>query len=319
MTTKRVTAKCKNCGKEFSYSQEAYKLKAEEGSDKPERCNDCSMQNSSAAKSTNSPYFHFSKDHDEHGIFGTGEIKLAFRGKKTQKEKTGRADQSGMDISITDDEIIKLYSLLESNQVVIMVSATGTGKSTYVPKRLVQPPENYTGDFVDRLLRQGQIIITQPRIMATDGTAKTTAKISGELFGQRGMFGIRHSKDKESFSSWNKCVSVTDGTLPNWIREGKLGQYSLIMVDEAHERSCNIDLILGFLKRELPKYPQLRMIISSATINTEKFLESFKESGISCELFDIPSRKKFKKFEHFFGDESILPNCGCWLCKKSAG
>jgi len=162
------------------------------------------------------------------------------------------------------------------------------------------------------------MIITQPRIMATDGTAKTTAKISGELFDQRGMFGIRHSKEKESFSAWNKCVSVTDGTLPNWIREGKLGQYSLIMIDEAHERSCNIDLILGFLKRELPKYPQLRVIISSATINTESFLKSFKEAEISCELFDIPSRKKFKKFEHFWGDESVLPNCGCWLCKKSS-
>ena len=319
MARKTITVKCKNCGKEFSYSEEAYKLKSEEGQDKPERCSDCSRQNTGAVKSTTSPYFHFKKEGEGVAIFGSFEEELAFKGKRAQKEEARKPDQSGMDISITDKEIIELYQKLEENQVVVMVSPTGTGKSTYVPKRLVQAPDGYEGDFVDRLVRQGQIIITQPRIMATTQTAETTAKIAGEKIGQRDFFGFRHSKSKEDYSSnWNKCVSVTDGTLPNWIREGKLGQYSLIMVDEAHERSCNIDLILGFLKRELPKYPQLRVIISSATINTQKFLESFREAGISCELFDIPSRKKFKKFEHFWQDESVSPKCGCWLCKKSA-
>ncbi len=316
MDRKTVTAECKHCGKKFNYSQEAYDLRAEGGDSKPRRCDECSKKHGKRIKSFFSPYFSFSEISDGSVDMGRCDHELAFHGRRIEKKQIKKADQSGMDISITDKEIIELYQKLEQNQVVVMVSPTGTGKSTYVPKRLVQAPDGYEGDFVDRLIRQGQIIVTQPRIMATDGTGKTTAKISGELFGRRGMFGIRHSKDKESFSAWNKCVSVTDGTLPNWIREGKLGQYSLIMVDEAHERSCNIDLILGFLKRELPKYPQLRVIISSATINAQKFLESFREAGISCELFDIPSRKKFKKFEHFWKDESVSPKCNCWLCKK---
>ena len=314
---KIITTKCKHCGAEVRYSEEAYKLKSEEGDSKPRRCSKCSSGHGKRIKSLPTPYFGFEKNFGKLGGFGSHGRQFTFHGVRIQKEEARRADQSGMDISITDEEIIKLYQKLEQNQVVVMVSPTGTGKSTYVPKRLVQAPDGYEGDFVDRLIRQGQIIITQPRIMATDGTAKTTAKISGEEIGKRGLFGFRHSKEKGSFSAWNKCVSVTDGTLPNWIREGKLGQYSLIMVDEAHERSCNIDLILGFLKRELPKYPQLRVIISSATINAEKFLESFKGVGISCELFDIPSRKKFKKFEHFWQDESVSPKCNCWLCKKS--
>jgi len=317
MARKTITVKCKNCGKEFSYSEEAYKLKSEEGQDKPERCSDCSRQNASAVRSTNSPYFHFKKGEIEIAEFGSYEEEFAFKGRPTQKEEARKPDQSGMDISITDEEIIKLYQLLEQNQVAVMVSPTGTGKSTFVPKRLVQAPEGYEGDFVDRLVRQGQIVITQPRILATTQTAETTAKIAGEKIGQRDFFGFRHSKSKEDYSSnWNKCISVTDGTLPNWIREGKLGQCSLIMIDEAHERSCNIDLILGFLKRELPKYPQLRVIISSATINAQKFLESFREAGIFCGLFDIPSRKKFKKYEHFWQDENPSQKCSCWLCKK---
>jgi len=265
------------------------------------------------------PYFSFGKISGKLGGFGPHGRQFTFHGVRAQKEEAKKPDQSGMDISITDDEIIKLYQLLEQNQVAVMVSPTGTGKSTYVPKRLVQAPEGYAGDFVDRLVRQGQIVITQPRILATTQTAETTAKIAGEKIGQRDFFGFRHSKSKEDYSSnWNKCISVTDGTLPNWIREGKLGQYSLIMVDEAHERSCNIDLILGFLKRELPKYPQLRVIISSATINAQKFLESFREAGVSCGLFDIPSRKKFKKYEHFWQDENPSQKCNCWLCKKPA-
>jgi len=87
MARKTITVKCKNCGKEFSYSEEAYKLKSEEGQDKPERCSDCSRQNASAVRSTNSPYFHFKKGGREIAEFGSFEEEFAFKGRPTQKEE----------------------------------------------------------------------------------------------------------------------------------------------------------------------------------------------------------------------------------------
>ena len=316
MANKEITLRCKNCGREFSYSEEAYKLMAEKGESRIDRCEECLQSHGKEIRDTESPYFKLRKKTNLPLNFDLTDDEFSFRGERIPQEEEKIGDSSGMDISITDEDVITLYRLLENNQVVVMVSPTGTGKSTYIPKRLVEAPESYSGDFVERLIRQGQIIITQPRILATQQTANTTAKISGSNVGPTGLFGFRHSAEDLS-GRWNKAISITDGTLPNWIREGKLGQYSLIMVDEAHERSCNIDLILGFLKRELPKYPQLRVIISSATINTQKFLDAFKEMNISVELLDIPSRKKFRKYEHWWKDENPVQGCDCWLCRKS--
>lgn len=313
---KQITLRCKTCDKLFSYSEEAYRLAAEKGDSRIERCENCSDSHGKEIKDTESPYFQFRKEKELPLIFTPSEAEFSFRGERIPQTEERLANQSGMDISITDKEIVTLYQKLEENQAVVMVSPTGTGKSTYVPKRLARAPEGYTGDFVERLVRQGQIIITQPRIFATLQTAETTAKISGEEIGPYDFFGSKYSGGDNS-GPWNRGVSITDGTLPNWIRQGKLGQYSLIMVDEAHERSCNIDLILGFLKRELPKHPQLRVIISSATINAQKFLDSFREVNISVSLLDIPSRKKFKKYEHFWKCENVVKGCSCWLCEKT--
>lgn len=316
---KNITSKCKHCGKVISYSNEAYELLAENGDSKPRRCKECSSGHTSRIKSLPTPYFNFGRKRRKCGDFGSHNQEFTFHGKRVHKEKTAEPDLSGMDISITDEDILKLYSLLESNQVVLMVSATGSGKSTYVPMRLLFPPKNYNGDFVDRLKRQGQIVITQPRIVATSGTAIKTASMSGERIGDRSVFGYRYSAKKDSYSEkWNWCITITDGTLPHWIREGKLGQYSLVMIDEAHERSCNIDFDLGALLVELHKYPHLRVIISSATINTSKFLQAFSDAGISCKLFEIKAKKKIRKFEHLWQNGESVPNCGCWLCKKSA-
>ena len=137
---KNITAKCKHCGKMFSYSESAYKLASEKDTSRPRRCNECSSGHGVRIKSLPTPYFFFNKLIGESANVGNCDQELAFRGKRVQKEEILQADQSGMDISITDDEIINLYSKLESNQVVLMVSPTGTGKSTYVPKRLLQAP-----------------------------------------------------------------------------------------------------------------------------------------------------------------------------------
>jgi len=313
---RQITKLCKTCGTTFRYHKGSYLLLAEKGESRPERCPQCRNYHDKMIKELKAPYFPFQEATD-YADFNLFPARYTDHGDRTLPEEEKREDLSGMDISITDEEILVLYEKLEKYQVVVIDSPTGTGKSTFVPLRLVEPPKGYSGDFVDHLIRQGQIVITQPRILPVKGIPTKVAEMSGVYLGPGQLVGYRYS-DEDNSDRWNRIIFVTDGTLPNWIREGRLGQYSLIMVDEAHERSCNIDLILGFLKRELPKYPHLRVIISSATINTDSLLATFKEAAISADLLYIPSRKRFKKYEHWWKDEEPVERCGCWLCRKSS-
>jgi len=297
---------------------------AEKGESQFLRCQQCRQLHGKEIREMRIPYSPLKKKPVFEGNFYWADFTSHNEGFLQERERK----EEKWEFSITDQEIITLYQLLEENQVVVIVSPTGTGKSTFIPKRLIFPPQGYKGDFVERLMRQGQIIITQPRILATIRVPEGIAKISGAQIGAGHLIGFRYSGADLS-DRWNRIITITDGTLPNWIREGRLGQYSLIFVDEAHERSCNIDLILGFLRRELPKYPQLRLIISSATINPQKFLEAFQEMGVSCTLMDLSylaQKKRVKTYIHFWRDENayiLTPEgrlektlCDCWLCRK---
>ena len=99
----------------------------------------------------------------------------------------------------------------------------------------------------------------------------------------------------------------------NWLREGRLSRIGTVIVDEAHERSTNIDFIMGYLKRELPRYPHLRVIITSATFNTDFYLEYFGGDKVAS-VMDVPAEKTFGYGMPFFpnldapedGDDDIL-------------
>jgi hypothetical protein len=101
-------------------------------------------------------------------------------------------------------------------------------------------------------------------------------------------------KGGENFDSKrNRLIFVTDGSLINWLEEGKIAEFSMIIVDEAHERSCNIDLIIGLVKRELLKYPRLKFIIASATIDAERFVNYFSTSTTAKQLDFSDCQKSF--------------------------
>jgi HrpA-like RNA helicase len=321
-----IMIKCKNCGEPFSYSEAAYRLMAERGESRFLRCQECRQPHGREIKEVEIPYSSLQRRVVPGLDFYSREY--TFHGEKIlQREDKKKVDYSE-NLTITDEEILTLYQMLEEYQVVVVTAPTGAGKSTFVPERLIEPPENYVGDFVERLIRQGQIIITQPRILPTLATVHTAAEMSGSSVGPGHLFGFRYSEEDKS-DHWNIAKTITDGTLPNWIREGKLGQYSLIMVDEAHERSCNIDWILGTLKKELLTYPQLRVIIASATINAQKFVDAFQEVNVSAEFLDLSflaRKKKQKGYIHFWKDENAYilspegvlekTTCKCWLCQK---
>jgi len=96
----------------------------------------------------------------------------------------------------------------------------------------------------------------------------------------------------------NRLIFVTDGSLLNWIEEGHIADFSMIIVDEAHERSCNIDLIIGLVKRELLKYPHLKLIIASATIDADSFVNFFTNS-ISVKKMDFSDCQKTYGYDEY--------------------
>ncbi|XOV77912.1 MAG: ATP-dependent RNA helicase HrpA [Aestuariibacter sp.] len=166
-------------------------------------------------------------------------------------------------VSTKKDDII---AALRSHQVVIVAGETGSGKTTQLPKICLEAGFG----------RAGTIGHTQPRRLAARSVA---ARIAEELKSQIGAtvgFKIRFS---DQVSDMSLVKLMTDGILLAEIQEDRfLNQYEVLIIDEAHERSLNIDFILGYLKTLLPKRPDLKVIITSATIDPERFSKHFDDA-----------------------------------------
>ncbi|CAM4152526.1 ATP-dependent RNA helicase HrpA [Pseudoalteromonas byunsanensis] len=168
-------------------------------------------------------------------------------------------------VSQKKDEI---KAAIEQHQVVIVAGETGSGKTTQLPKICLE-----LGRGVD-----GYIGHTQPRRLAARSVANRIAEELDCELGQQVGFKIRFS-DQVSDNTYVKLM--TDGILLAEIQQDRyLNQYDTIIIDEAHERSLNIDFILGYLKNLLPKRPDLKVIITSATIDPERFSKHFNNAPI---------------------------------------
>src|SRR6188768_1132801 len=159
--------------------------------------------------------------------------------------------------------VADIAQAVEANQVVIVAGATGSGKTTQLPKILLD-----MGRGTD-----GLIGVTQPRrIAATSVAARVASELECEL-GQEVGYQIRF-EEKTSARTYVKFM--TDGILLAEIQGDRLLQrYDTLIIDEAHERSLTIDFLLGWLKSILPERPDLKVLISSATIETKRFSEFF--------------------------------------------
>ena len=156
-----------------------------------------------------------------------------------------------------------LLAAIAEHQVVVVAGETGSGKTTQLPKLCLE-----LGRGV-----KGMIGHTQPRRIAARAVAERVAEELGTEVGQAVGFAVRFT-DRVSDTSLIKLM--TDGILLAEIqRDRMLRQYDTIIIDEAHERSLNIDFLLGYLKQLLPRRPDLKLIITSATIDPQRFAEYF--------------------------------------------
>ena len=175
-------------------------------------------------------------------------------------------------------ELATIQKTIEENQVVIVCGETGSGKSTQLPKLLLSMGRGISGIIGH----------TQPRRIAARSVA---ARISEELGREQGTacgFKIRFT-DTTNPNTYIKLM--TDGImLAETQTDSFLNQYDTIIIDEAHERSLNIDFLLGFLKRLLPKRRDLRVIITSATIDAERFSEHFASRQGPAPILNVSGR-----------------------------
>jgi ATP-dependent helicase HrpA len=161
-----------------------------------------------------------------------------------------------------------IAELIKNNQVVIMCGETGSGKTTQLPKICLEIGRGAAG-FIGH---------TQPRRIAARTVADRIAEELGEPMGKSVGYKIRFN-DKTHADSLVKLM--TDGILlAESQNDPYLSQYDTIIIDEAHERSLNIDFLLGYMKWLLPKRPDLKLIVTSATIDTKRFSEHFNNAPI---------------------------------------
>jgi ATP-dependent helicase HrpA len=171
----------------------------------------------------------------------------------------------GLPVSQRKDEIA---AAIRDHQVVIVAGETGSGKTTQLPKICLELGRGVTG----------QIGHTQPRRIAARTVAERIADELGTEIGTVVGYKVRFT-DKSSDSTLVKVM--TDGILlAEMQRDRQLLRYDTLIIDEAHERSLNIDFILGYLKRLLPRRPDLKVIITSATIDPERFSKHFFEAPV---------------------------------------
>jgi ribosomal protein S1/HrpA-like RNA helicase len=205
----------------------------------------------------------------------------------------------GMDDSHIREMLEKLSD--PNRRVLVLKAGTGTGKSTFGPYRLMDPPPG----VAFRLTDLGPIVVTEPRVQATTGVATFVGeKMSGAGgVGPGYPVGYQVSGDRNHDDAC-QLVYVTDGTMINWLREGRLSKIGTVIVDEAHERSTNIDFILGYLKRELHRYPHLRVIVTSATFSVPFYEEYFGGPDL-VHTMEVPAVKSVGYGMPLFGDLDV--------------
>lgn len=300
--TREWNVKCKRCGKELGYSDRAYRNSLRYGFSRPEYCDECKPEHSKEKAKMGSPYFNVQLE-AQTASSGFGRIARPPR-EHVATVREGQFDETRF--GLTQDKVreIAVWFGNPNHRVVIVVGPTGSGKSTALPYWLVYPPEGVEPDF---FTRDGQILVTQPRILAMK---KIASYLGSDLMGSSigAGYDIGYTYSKEDKSDWRNAIDLaTDGKLVNWIVAGRISQYGLILLDEAHERSENIETILRLLKDRMGLYPNLKLIVLSATIDAEFFRQYFDQEGAKVIEFEGKTRVDAHgnpvKYDVFFASE----------------
>lgn len=173
----------------------------------------------------------------------------------------------------------EILAAIRQHQVVVVAGETGSGKTTQLPKICLEAG----------LGIQGRIGHTQPRRLAARAVAQRIADELQTPLGQAVGYQVRFTDHSDDHT---RIKLMTDGILLAQTQHDRfLNEYDCIIIDEAHERSLNIDFLLGYLKQLLPKRPDLKIVITSATIDVERFARHFADAaGNPAPVIEVSGR-----------------------------
>src|SRR5690606_34962176 len=193
----------------------------------------------------------------------------------------------------------RIVELLRRHQVLVVAGETGSGKTTQLPKLCLQAGRGAAG----------MIGCTQPRRIAARAVARRVAEELQVPLGGAVGFQVRFN---DSVGEHTAVKFMTDGILLAEIASDRwLSRYDTIIVDEAHERSLNIDFLLGYLKRLLPRRPDLKLVVTSATIDTERFAGHFGGAPVvEVEGRGYPVEVRYRPLGEGEADEAPPPSGG---------
>jgi len=193
----------------------------------------------------------------------------------------------------------KIIKLINDNQILLVVAATGAGKSVLIPKYALHSL-NY----------DGKVVMTIPKQTAVRKAAEYAAKTLDVELGQEVGFQFRGSKlsnGKPSKSNKTRLLISTDGSIvAQLINDPLLKSYDIVIIDEAHERGIQIDILLLLMKKALKLNPKLKLIVMSATINPEIFKNYFKKD-FNYESIELAGDTMYDIEDHFLDKELINP------------
>ncbi len=214
---------------------------------------------------------------------GVRKVKDPLARKKITEEIAGLFDEAALKVAVRRESVPKITypeelpvsqhkdeikELIAANQVVIVAGETGSGKTTQLPKICLELGRGVIG----------QIGHTQPRRIAARTVAERVAEELGTKLGETVGYKVRFT-DQSGDETLVKLM--TDGILLAEIQTDRtLSRYDTIIIDEAHERSLNVDFLLGYLKQLLPRRPDLKIVITSATIDPQRFSQHFENAPI---------------------------------------
>ena len=280
----------------FEYSAEWADRMLDRGNTRSDRCERHRQAHRKAIQAIAVPYVSLQvigevldPNHPSGPLGGLGPLPVLHR------RTTLDVDLNRFEFGMGDAEIVQLLDGLRTHQVAVVEAGTGTGKSTFMPFRLMKPPAGSRS-----LTKFGPIVVTEPRLAAAKGVARFVGE---ELcFGHDSRrcsahigpgFSVGYQvKGERVWDSACELIYVTDGTMINWLRDGQLARIGAVIVDEAHERSENIDIILAQLRDGIHQHKHLRVIITSATLDKNFFVEYF---GGPEQVFhlSVPATKSF--------------------------
>ncbi|AOY93541.1 ATP-dependent RNA helicase HrpA [Cupriavidus sp. USMAA2-4] len=177
----------------------------------------------------------------------------------------------------------EIAAALRAHQVVVVSGETGSGKTTQLPKICLSIGRGPGADGSGGLIGH-----TQPRRIAATSTAKRIAQELGTPIGEHVGYQVRFN---DTMSPGASVKLMTDGILlAETQNDPLLRAYDTIIIDEAHERSLNIDFLIGYLRQILPRRPDLKVIITSATIDAQRFAEHFTLQGKPAPVIEVSGR-----------------------------